>query len=181
MFVGRLKDEIPKSIEFIAQGLVGSNLLRLDISNNAVNPYGAESLLIYLKQAASLQVLLIYNCGLGPLGVAKIAEGLRGTPQLRTLSIARNRMENPGILSIAAELSHVPLLEELFVYQNTLKEEGLKELFKQLRTHCKNITSLDICDNFVRGTATTELTLLLKESLSLRNLNLSDCLNEGEN
>jgi len=55
-------------------------LLRLDISNNAVNPYGAESLLIYLKQAASLQVLLIYNCGLGTLGVGKIAEGLKGTP-----------------------------------------------------------------------------------------------------
>ena len=110
IFVGRLKDEIPKSIEFIATGLVGSNLLRLDISNNAVNPFGAASLLLYLQQAASLQVLLIYNCGLGPLGVAKIAEGMRGTPQLRALSIGRNRMENAGILSIAAELKHVPLL-----------------------------------------------------------------------
>jgi Ran GTPase-activating protein 1 len=94
----------------MARGLVGSQLLRLDISNNAVNPFGAESLLIYLQQASTLQVLLIYNCGLGPLGVAKIAEGLKGTPQLRTLSIARNRMENPGILSIAGSLSHVPLL-----------------------------------------------------------------------
>ena len=84
-------------------------------------------------------------------------------------------------MSIAGELSHVPLLEELFVYQNTLKEEGLKELFKQLRTNCKNMISLDICDNFVRATATAELVLLLKEVLSLRNLNLSDCLNEGEN
>ena len=94
----------------MARGLVGSQLLRLDISNNAVNPFGAESLLIYLQQASTLQVLLIYNCGLGPLGVAKIAEGLKGTPQLRTLSIARNRMKNPGILSIAGSLSHVPLL-----------------------------------------------------------------------
>ena len=90
-------------------------------------------------------------------------------------------MENAGILSIAAELNHVPLLEELFVYQNTLKEEGLKELFKQLRTNCKSLTSLDICDNFVRGAATSELVLLLKQTLSLRNLNLSDCLNEGQN
>lgn len=92
IFVGRLKDEIPKSIEFIASGLVGSKLQRMDISNNAVNPFGAESLLIYLKQASTLKVLLIYNCGLGPMGVAKIAEGLRGTPELRTLSIGRNRM-----------------------------------------------------------------------------------------
>jgi len=108
--VSRLKEEIPKSIEYISLGLVGSNLLRLDISNNAVNPYGAESLLIYLKQATSLQVLLIYNCGLGTLGVGKIAEGLKGTPSLRTLSIGRNRMENAGILSLAASLQFVPNL-----------------------------------------------------------------------
>jgi len=67
------------------------------------------------------------------------------------------------------------------VYQNTLKEEGLKELFKQIRSHCKYITSLDICDNFLRATATTELTLLIKENLNLKNLNLSDCLNEEQN
>jgi Ran GTPase-activating protein 1 len=73
MFVGRLKDEIPKSIEFIATGLVGIRLVKLDISNNAVNPFGAEALLIFLKQASALEVLYIYNCGLGPLGVAKIA------------------------------------------------------------------------------------------------------------
>jgi Ran GTPase-activating protein 1 len=41
MFVARLKDEIPKSIEHISTGLVGTNLIRLDISNNAVNPFGA--------------------------------------------------------------------------------------------------------------------------------------------
>ena len=62
-----------------------------------------------------------------------------------------------------------------------MKEEGLKELFKQLRGNCKNITSLDICDNFVRGTATEELTLLIKDCLSLRNLNLSDSINEEQN
>jgi Ran GTPase-activating protein (RanGAP) involved in mRNA processing and transport len=67
------------------------------------------------------------------------------------------------------------------VYQNTLREEGLKELFKQLRVHCKKLISLDICDNFVRGKATEELGLLMNEVLTLRNMNLSDCLNEGEN
>jgi Ran GTPase-activating protein 1 len=181
MFVGRLKDEIPKSIEHISKGLVGSGLLQLDISSNAVNPYGAEALLIYLSQAASLQVLLIYNCGLGPMGVAKIAEGFKGTPSLKTLSIGRNRMEDEGILSIAENLSFVPQLEELFVYQNTLKEKGLTLLFKNLREHCKSLNLLDLCDNFVRGTATKELVLLLQEVVTLRNLNLSDCLKEEQN
>lgn len=76
----------------IATGLVGKNLLRLDISHNAVNPFGAKALLKFLLQAKSLEVLFISNCGLGPLGVAEIAKGLEGTPNLRALSIARNRM-----------------------------------------------------------------------------------------
>jgi Ran GTPase-activating protein (RanGAP) involved in mRNA processing and transport len=54
-----------------------------------------------LKQAASLEVLLIYNCGLGSGGAAKIAEGFAGTPKLKTLSIGRNRIEGPGAKSIA--------------------------------------------------------------------------------
>lgn len=104
MFVARSKEEIPQSIESISIGLIGSKLLRLDISNNAVNPFGAMALLKYLEQAASLEVLLISNCGLGPIGVAEIAKGLKGTPNLRVLSVGRNRIDNPGIQYIAKSL-----------------------------------------------------------------------------
>jgi Ran GTPase-activating protein 1 len=120
IFVARLKEEIPQSIENISKGLIGSGLLRLDISNNAVNPFGAEALLHYLKQASTLQVLLIYNCGLGSRGMEKIGEGLVGTPSLRTLSIGRNKMNDEGINHISKNLKFVPHLEELFVYQNSL-------------------------------------------------------------
>jgi Ran GTPase-activating protein 1 len=92
IFVSRLKEEIPQSIEYISKGLIGKNLLKLDISNNAVNPYGAQALLHFLEQASSLEVLLIYNCGLGTLGAKEIAKGLKGTPNLKTFSIGRNRM-----------------------------------------------------------------------------------------
>lgn len=179
--MARSKAEVPQSILSISHGLSHTRLQRLDISNNAVNVYGAENLLHFLSKAASLQVLLISNCGLGPLGVAHIAEGLKGTPELRVFSIGRNRMEDPGITSLARSLSHVPKLEELFVYQNTLKEGGLRELFLNLRENCKSLASLDVNDNFIRKTATTELALLLKENLALRNINLSDCLVSKEN
>ena len=43
------------------------------------------------------------------------------------------------------------------------------------------MSSLDICDNFVRASACLELSLLIKDNLALRNLNLSDCLTEEEN
>lgn len=163
----------------MSKGLVGKNLLKLDISNNAVNPYGAKALLHFLEQASSLQALLIYNCGLGTLGAKEIALGLKGTPNLRTFSIGRNRMENAGIQAIAESIQYVPLLEELFIYQNTLRKEGLHPLFLQLLKHCKNLISFDLCDNFIRDEATTEMTNIIKNSLNLRNLNLSDCLNEG--
>lgn len=54
-------------------------------------------------------------------------------------------------------------------------------MFIQLLKHCKNLTSFDLCDNFVRDEATTEMTNIIKNCLNLKNLNLSDCLNEGEN
>ncbi len=49
MFVGRLKDEIPDSILAIAHGLRRIKLLELDISHNAVNPFGAKSLAVFLS------------------------------------------------------------------------------------------------------------------------------------
>ena len=54
-------------------------------------------------------------------------------------------------------------------------------MFKNLRSYCKGLKSLDICDNFVKGPATTELASLIKEVESMRNINLSDALNEKEN
>lgn len=90
-------------------------------------------------------------------------------------------MENPGIQSIAESIQFIPQLQELFIYQNTLRKEGLHPLFIQLLKHCKNLVSFDLCDNFVREEATTEMTNIIKNCENLRNLNLSDCLNEGEN
>lgn len=72
--------------------MIDSPLKVLDISNNAVNPFGAKALLNYLEKADKLEVLLIANCGLGTLGAAEIAKGLKGTPKLKTLSVGRNRM-----------------------------------------------------------------------------------------
>lgn len=107
-----------------------------------------------MKQATSLEVLLIYNCGLGSGGAARIAEGFAGTPNLKTLSIGRNRIEGNGAKSIAENLKHVPLLEELMIYQNGIKND-LIFLFKSLRENCKNINVLDIQDNFLSSIETT--------------------------
>ena len=54
IFVARSKDEIPASIEHISKALANTKLLHLDISHNAVNPYGAKALLNFLNVANSL-------------------------------------------------------------------------------------------------------------------------------
>jgi Ran GTPase-activating protein 1 len=47
--------------------------MSIDFSNNAVNPFGAEAIKPFLKQASFLKVFLINNCGLGIQGVTHIA------------------------------------------------------------------------------------------------------------
>ena len=41
IFVGRLKSEIIESVSFICDPFIGKNLVELDLSDNAINPYGA--------------------------------------------------------------------------------------------------------------------------------------------
>lgn len=45
----RLKTEIPESIGFLGNGLIGKNIIELDISDNAVNPFGAIALSPFLE------------------------------------------------------------------------------------------------------------------------------------
>jgi len=86
-FVGRLKDEIPESLEFITKPLIAKNLKKLDLSNNAVSIKGAEAIAPYLSKATSLETLLINNGGMGIDGVTIISKALAvGTPNLEVLA-----------------------------------------------------------------------------------------------
>jgi len=53
-------------MKFIGDSFIGKNIIKLDFSNNAVNPFGAIAISSYLKQAISLKTFLINNAGLGP-------------------------------------------------------------------------------------------------------------------
>ena len=67
MFVGRLKSEVPKSIEIISGAIIDKEIQELDISDNALGPIGVESVQGMLKALKSLKRLLIANNGLGPV------------------------------------------------------------------------------------------------------------------
>lgn len=69
MFVGRLKSEVPKSIQAIAGAISSKEIQELNISDNALGPIGVESIDSLLKILTTLKRLLIANNGLGPVNL----------------------------------------------------------------------------------------------------------------
>lgn len=97
--------------------MIGKNIVELDISDNAVNPFGAIALSPFLEQAKDLRVFLINNAGLGIDGVKTIASSLaKGTPNLEKLALTRNRAENEGAIALAEALPNLRKLKELIIF-----------------------------------------------------------------
>lgn len=70
IFTGRLKDEIPKSMNFIIGALEKLSCLReLDFSHNACGAPGMKELSTLIKATKTLVVLKITNVGISPVGL----------------------------------------------------------------------------------------------------------------
>ncbi|KAM3147222.1 hypothetical protein pb186bvf_000938 [Paramecium bursaria] len=180
IFVGRGKEEIPESLhviihneqQYLGTGLIGLNIISIDLSNNAVNPYGADALKPFLKQAHTLQKLYLNNCGLGIKGITHIAEGLsEGGLNLQVLALARNRAECQGAQAVSKALANLVNLKELHIYQNGIKQDGMIPLIENLQ-HNKNLQLVDVRDNFIHLDTTPHLVNLIPR---LQGINISDC------
>lgn len=137
-------------------------IVSIDLSNNAVNPFGAEALKPFLKQATQLQRLFLNNCGLGIRGTTHIAEGLAvGGASLEILAIARNRAECDGAVEISKALINCKKLKELHIYQNGIKQLGMPSLLNSLAQNCPELNTLDVRDNFIHLETTESLVNLI--------------------
>lgn len=80
MFTGRMKNEIPKALEYLGQGLCSANtrLVELDLSDNAFGPIGVQGLAALLTSSScyTLQQLRLNNNGLGISGGKMLAQAL---------------------------------------------------------------------------------------------------------
>lgn len=80
MFTGRLKDEIPKALEYLGNGLsiAHTRLIELDLSDNALGPIGVQGLAKFLTSSTcyTLQQLRLNNNGLGITGGKMLAQAL---------------------------------------------------------------------------------------------------------
>lgn len=77
IFTGRLIDEIPTAIGALTNALIHTtNLVEIDLSDNAFGPRCAPSLVPFLSQNTHFSILKLSNNGLGPEGSVIIAEAL---------------------------------------------------------------------------------------------------------
>eukprot|EP00111_Clytia_hemisphaerica_P014065 TCONS_00041392-protein len=75
MYTGRLRSEIPKSLELLSEGIItaGAKLTVLDLSDNAFGPDGVDGIKKLLRSESSylLHTLKLNNNGLG-IGGGKV-------------------------------------------------------------------------------------------------------------
>ena len=175
IFVSRLKDDIPPSIEAITGALIGkTKFVALDISNNAVSVNGAQALTNFLENSPNLKTFLINNCGLGIQGSTILAGALKkGKVNLQVIAMARNRLENQGTIEIASALKEMDDIKEVYLFQDVIRKDGMIALLSALMD--KKLKSLDIADNFINDESVEKFADFLEKNETLESLNVSDC------
>lgn len=179
MFTGRLKEDVPKSLQAIGS-LLGHcpGIECLNLSDNAFGPAGANAIAPFLEKL-SLTSFLINNNGLGQLGGSIIASSLKSMSTLSIFSIGRNRLENDGAIAIAEAIKSgfSSSLRQFSIFQNGITKNGVLALCDAIST-CQCLEILDFQDN----TFTLETALAFAKNVipriapSMRILSLNDCL-----
>lgn len=186
LYTGRLKDEIPQSLDHILPALVKCpKLYIVNLSDNAFGLQTIDPIEKFLNEAIYVQHLILTNNGMGPFAGARIGKclyrlsklkELNNQPSLKTFICGRNRLENgsSGFLSLGLK-SHKDL-QVVKLYQNGIRPRGISNLIVNGLKFNKELTILDLQDN----TITTKSAKILAENLNnwknLKELNVNDCL-----
>jgi Ran GTPase-activating protein 1 len=103
IFVGRKKEDLPKSLHVLINAIADKNIRVLDLSDNAFGPIGVSAFDFFLKKTTTLKELYIENNGLGPEGAEMVANSLLENDHihLESIKINRNRLENKGAMAFA--------------------------------------------------------------------------------
>ena len=189
IFTGRLKDEIPKAVEFFNNSLNGANakIITLDLSDNAFGPNGAVAVEPWLNSncCITLQVLKLNNTGLGVHGGIMIGRGLENLHQLaldngcrlqmKEFVCGRSRQEIGGTKALAVAFNKIGTLECIEMPQNGILVEGVEALAKCIEQN-PGLKKLNINDNTVTEKGANAIGLALKRCSNLESLDIGDCL-----
>lgn len=188
LFTGRLRSEIPPSLRALSSAMIiaGTQLVELDLSDNAFGPDGAEAIrsLLTSPVAYTIQTLKFQNNGLGGGGVI-IAECIKANHKkaekegkkldLRTFIAGRNRLENPGAKALSEAFSLIGTLEQIEVIQNGIQYEGFVAIADCIK-YSPNLRILNLNDNIMTPRGAIAIAKALPCAKQLQVLNMGDCL-----
>ncbi|XP_054719972.1 ran GTPase-activating protein 1-like [Uloborus diversus] len=189
MFTGRDKDEIPKALEYLSNGLMTSQarLVELDLSDNAFGPRGLVGLVKLLESPCcyTLQKLLLNNNGLGISGAKMLSKAMcnsiensrrDGSPlALKTFVCGRNRLENEGATAISKFLKQLGSLESVALPQNGIYFPGVKELAEAFSSN-PNLRVINLEDNSLTEKGARFIASCLSSLHKIQMLNFGDCI-----
>lgn len=184
IFTSRGREEVPVALNHLLKGITdsGAQLKLLDLSDNAIGPIGAPSVIRFLESSSAdtLEKLYINNCGMGPEGSSTIAAFIPKLQNLREFICGRNRLENKGATSMAKALSELKHLKLLRLNQNGIGVEGIKKLVDVLRVNRDTIEEVDLSDNTILPEGAEALANVLESLPKLRTLRVDDALVQNE-
>ncbi|KAF5396773.1 Ran GTPase activating protein 1 [Paragonimus heterotremus] len=166
----------------------GSQLVELDLSDNAFGPNGVVGILELLSSPScfTLKILRMNNQGLGHEGCRYLTQALQKGRQasnkrgltLKVFSGGRNRLENVGAQMLSEVFADMGSLEELSLYQNGIGIHGIEGIHALVKILKRNpsLRLLNLSDNNLTpkgGEAIAKSLLSLK---NLEELYLSDCI-----
>lgn len=184
LFTSRGREEVPEAMKHLLQGICqsGAQLTLLDLSDNAIGPIGAPSVIEFLQSSSSetLEKLYLNNCGLGPEGSTSIAACLPKLRNLREFICGRNRLENKGALNMSRALSELTNLEVLKLNQNGIGVEGIKDLVAILKSNINSVREFDFSDNTIKSQGSEALSQAIIRAPNLKVIHLDDALLEND-
>ncbi|GME81559.1 unnamed protein product [Ambrosiozyma monospora] len=182
IFTARNKEEIQESFEKLIPLLPQfTNLLVLNLSDNAIGQEAIGPLCSILAKLPALKHLILTNNGLGPFSGAKLGKALYAQSKistnggLQTFWCGRNRLEKGSIDYLSIGLRQHPELKEIRMYQNGIRPAGISKFIKHCISQLTNLQVLDLQDNTFTVVGATALAGTVDKLADLKELNLNDC------
>lgn len=180
IFTSRGREEVPIAMNHLLKGITegGAKLTLLDLSDNAIGPIGAPSVIEFLESssAETIEKLYLNNCGLGPEGSTSIAACIPRLRRLREFICGRNRLENKGATNMSRALMELNSLEVLKLPQNGINVKGIKSLCDVLQSNISTIKEIDLSDNTIKAEGAESLDVPISRAKNLQVLKLDDAL-----
>ncbi|KAF6773386.1 hypothetical protein AHF37_07142 [Paragonimus kellicotti] len=177
--IGRLKTEIAPALRHLSTGIMasGSQLVELDLSDNAFGPNGVVGIVELLSSPScfTLKILRMNNQGLGHEGCRYLTQALQKGRQasnkrgltLKVFSGGRNRLENVGAQMLSEVFADMGSLEELSLYQNGIGIHGIEGIHALVKILKRNpsLRLLNLSDNNLTPKGGDEAELYLSDCI----------------